>query len=164
MLGLYRGDHSHARSQGQERAVVLVGLDHVDVAFADARVASPCRDSTADQSGRVTARPLDRHGRQRRRRRLAVCAGDGDQVTLNIIDQLSQRFAAFDHRYPPLTRLQQLRVIRRSRRSVDHSRWPDDLRRVVTDVDGHSLPGQVLGRLAGFAIASRHLSTPRLHQ
>ena len=80
MLGIDVGDDGDVGGQLQERAVALVGLDHHPVAVAEPRVGAVGVDDAAVDDGRIEAGGVEQGRDQRRRRRLAVRAGDGDAL------------------------------------------------------------------------------------
>ena len=121
------GDDGDLGRQPQEAGVALVGLGDDPLALAPAGVgggavlADP-RHLAADEEGRVGADRPQRPDRHRRRRRLAVGAGDRDQPLLGA--ELGQQGAAVDRLDPALAGQRQLRVARRRSRSRRPPRRP----------------------------------------
>ena len=68
------------RREPQERAVALVGLGDEEIARAEPRVRAERVHLAADDDGGIEARGAEDGRDERRRRRLAVRAGDGDAV------------------------------------------------------------------------------------
>ena len=101
------------RRQLQERAVALVRLDDHVVAAPEPGVAAERAQPAADHRGRIQPGPLEHQRHHRRRRRLAVRAGDGDAVAQP--HQLGEHLRARDHRDRRAPRLDHLRVVRRAR-------------------------------------------------
>ena len=80
VLGVDVGDHGHGGGQVHEAAVALVGLGHQQVSAAEPRVGPERLHLAPDGDGRIQARGAEHRGHERRRRRLAVRARDGDPV------------------------------------------------------------------------------------
>ncbi len=78
VVGLDVGDDRDLGPVDQERAVALVRLGDEHVTGAVVGVGAVLGQLAADGEGRVGAAGLQRHGQHRRRRGLAVRAGDGD--------------------------------------------------------------------------------------
>ena len=103
VLGVDVRDDGDRRREPQERAVALVGLGDEQVARAEARVRAERRH--APPTTTVGSKPGGaQHGRdERRRRRLAVRAGDGDAVLH--AHQLGEHLGARDDRDAERARL-----------------------------------------------------------
>ena len=89
------------RPQRQERLVVHVSLDDVQLVTANPRVATPCSDTAAGESCGVSSGGRERFRDHHRGGRLAVCPGDrheGRFAASLSTHQVSQRIRATDHR------------------------------------------------------------------
>ena len=73
-------NHGDRRRQLQKRPVALVSLDDHVVAAAEPRVAAERAQPAADDRGRIEPGTLEHQRDHRRRRRLAVRAGDCNAV------------------------------------------------------------------------------------
>ena len=89
-------DHRDRRRQLQERAIAFVRFDDHVVAAAEPRVAAEGAQPAADHRRRIEAGALEHQRHHRRRRRLAVRAGDRDAVAQP--HQLGEHLGARDHR------------------------------------------------------------------
>jgi len=127
--------HRHVDVQREHRAVRLVGLDHEPLPRAPVGVESRGRERPADEVGGLEAAAQEHVRRHRRRRGLAVCAGDGDRALERT--ELRQQLGAREVGQPPLARGGALGVLER-----DGGRVHDldavaggDVRGGVADVD-----------------------------
>ncbi len=130
------GDDRDLRLQLEEAGVALVGLGDDPLALPPAGVgglaagAEP-RYLATDEEGRVGAERPQRPDQHRRRRRLAMGAGDGDQPLLGA--ELGEEGAAVDRLDPPLASQRQLRVVLTDRGRDHHLGALGQVRRVVAD-------------------------------
>ena len=102
------GHHGHRRFQLQERSVVFVRLDHIEIATAT-KVTTPSGHAAADEAGRIHPRRRENLRGHRRRGGLAVCTRDCQYPTL--IDPLAQGFRSLENRNPSFERLLHLWVV-----------------------------------------------------
>jgi hypothetical protein len=153
VVRLHVGDDRGEGRQQQERRVALVGLGHEQVAGAVVRVGAGLVEVAADRERRVDAAVLQRHGEHRRRRGLAVRAGDRDAAPAG--HHAGQRCRAREHGDAAALRLDDLRVARPDRRRGDDGVDVADVGGVVADVHDPAQRGQrgerpgVLGVAAG---------------
>ena len=119
--------HRYRRKQFQKRSVTLVCFRHHQLAASEPRVAAECPQPAADDGRRIQPRSLEHQRNHRRRRCLAVRAGDGDAEPEP--HELREHFRPRDHRNLPPYGFPNLRV-GGPHRSGDH----DDVR--VADVRG----------------------------
>ncbi|CAO5232789.1 hypothetical protein FAGKG844_170084 [Frankia sp. AgKG'84/4] len=96
VLPLDVGDYGDGGLEPGERAAVLVRLEHEHVPGADQRVAAELGDLRADHGRGVQPGRAQHQREHRRRRRLAVRAGDRDQTVPG--GQLGQPLGAAAHR------------------------------------------------------------------
>ena len=102
MLGIDVGDDRDRPVEAEEAAVALVGLDHPPVAFAEPGIGAVAIDDAAVDHGRVDPAAVEQRRDHRRRRRLAVRAGDRDGLLH--AHQLGEHFGAADAGQAPLGR------------------------------------------------------------
>jgi hypothetical protein len=133
VVGVDVGHDRQDRHQVQERRVGLVGLDHDVLARAEARVRAGAVEAAADDEGRVDAGLGQHAGDQRRRRRLAVRAGDRDALLQ--AHQLGQHHRARHHRDALGARGDHLGVVALHGGRRDDRLRIGDVGRVVADVD-----------------------------
>ena len=120
MLAIDVGDDRDDRRQPQERAVALVGLDDHAGASPETRVAAEGAETPADDGGRIEAGPVQHQRHHRRRRGLAVRAGDGNPVLEP--HELGQHLGARDDGNRPRAGLDDLGI-----RRTDGGRHDDDV-------------------------------------
>jgi hypothetical protein len=80
VVGVDVGDDGDGRRQEQEGGIGFVGLDHDEIAGAQARIGAGGVEPAADDEGRVHATLGENRRDEARRRGLAVRAGDGDAL------------------------------------------------------------------------------------
>ena len=80
MLGIDIGDDRDIGRQLQESAVAFVGFDHHPIAGAKPRIGAIGVDDPAIDDGRIEFAGFEQRRDKRRRRRLAMRAGDGDAL------------------------------------------------------------------------------------
>ena len=103
----------------------------IQCALAHARVGAVGVDDAAVDDGRIEAAGVEQGGDERRRRRLAVRAGDGDAGLE--AHQLGQHLGAAHHRQALLARRRELRIVALDRRRDDHDLGPVDILGLVAD-------------------------------
>ena len=96
-------NHRNRRKQFQKRPVALVRLRHHELAASEPRVAAEGAQPPADHRRRIEPGALEHQRDHRRRRRLAVRAGDRDREAQP--HQLRQHLGARNHRNLPPRRL-----------------------------------------------------------
>ena len=116
VIGLDIQDDRHRRIEREERAVVLIGFDHVGVA-AESQVPGPQLDATTDDAGGFASGGRQRFGGHHGRGGLAVGPGDADQRAAT--DGVGQRFGPSHQRNPGGTRGDHFRVRRGDGRRID---------------------------------------------
>ena len=82
VVGFDVRDDGGVRRQQEERAVALVGFGDEQLTGAVVRAGARLVQVPADDERRVGAAVLQRDGQHRRRRGLAVGAGDGDAAPI----------------------------------------------------------------------------------
>ena len=121
MIGIDIGDDGDGRRQAQERAVAFVGLDHHPFARAEPRIGAIGVDDAAIDDGGIEPARIEQRRDQRRRRRLAVGAGDGDAILQP--HDLGQHLGAAHQRQLARARRVELGIARLHGRGID-----DDVR------------------------------------
>ena len=132
-------NHRYRRKQFQKRSVAFVRFRHHQLAASEPRVAAKRPQPAANDGRRIQPRPLEHQRNHRRRRGLAVRAGDGDAEPEP--HQLREHFRPRDDRNLPPRGLPDLRVGRPHRGGYhDHLRVSDVRRLVrVGDADADRL-------------------------
>lgn len=131
VFGIDVGDHRHGRTQLQESAVALVGLDDDPFALADFGVGAVSVDDPAVDHGRIEPSGVEKGGDQGRRRGLAVGPPhrDGEQQA----HQFGQHLGAPHQGDPGCARRRHLGVLRPDGAGIDDGGGAHDVIRVVTD-------------------------------
>ena len=142
MLGVDVGDDGDVGRQLQERAVGFVGLDHHPVAGAEPGVGAVGVDDAAVDHGRIEIRGIEQRRDERRRRGLAVGAGDGDAAFQP--HQLGQHLGAAHHRQALLAGGNEFRVVALDRRRHHQHLGAVEVLRLVADGDLGALVAQPL--------------------
>ena len=128
--------HGNRRRQLQERSVALVGLGNHVIAASEPRVAAERAEPAADHRGRIEPGALEHQRHHRRRRRLAMRAGDGDAVAQP--HQLGEHLGARNDGNVPAHRFGGFRIRRRDRRRHHDDVRAADVLGVVADGDAHA--------------------------
>jgi hypothetical protein len=150
VFGVDVGDDGDGRRQAVERAVRFVGLDHCPVALAQPRVRAVGVDDAAVDHRRIEPARVQQRRHQRRRRGLAVGAGDRDGA-LQAHD-LGQHLRAVDHRQAAAAGLDQFGVVLLDRGRDDDDAGGAQVLGAVALVDGDAQPFQPLGDLRAAGI------------
>ena len=86
VVGLHAGHDGHVGLVDEERPVALIGFGHEDVTRAEVGVGAVLGQLTSDGERRVDSAGLQSDGEHRRRRGLAVGAGDRDPSAPRMTD------------------------------------------------------------------------------
>ena len=158
MIGFHVRDDGDLWTQLMEAAVIFVGFDDNEVAFAALGIRRDVAQHPADDDGRIEPRFFQDHGNHRGGRGLAVGAGYADGPFA--IDQFAQHFLALDDRYAALLCGLHLDVATFDRRSDDDHVHALKVRGVVSDRDVDAAAGQKIGRRRRFQVAARYHHAP----
>jgi hypothetical protein len=162
VIGLHGGHHGHFRSQREEGAVVLVGLDHEDAVRARAQAASPGVDAAADESGRIQAGFREDGRRHGRRTGLAVRPGDGEDQP--VLDERRECLRTLHDGDAAAAGGHQLRVVHGHRRRRDDGRGAPHVIGVVAFGDVDTEAGQRSAHRSRPDIATGHVASGALEQ
>ena len=145
------------RRQLEERSIALVGLDDHVLAGAEARVAAERAEPAADHRRRIEAGALEHPRHHRRRRRLAVRAGDRDARAQ--AHELGEHLGARNDRHVPRPRGHDFGVVRGDGRRDDDDVGVADVVGVVSDGDAHAKRREPIGDLRATHVGSAHRVT-----
>src|SRR5450432_1053455 len=140
--------------QLMKRPVVLVSFDDEELALARLRVRSEVAEHAADDDGRVEAGFGEDSGDHRRRRGLAVRAGDAYSALA--VHELAEHFGTADDPHSQLARLVDLGVYSFDCRGDDDGVDVVHVRRIVADRNTDSPAHQELGGRGGAEVATRY--------
>ncbi len=132
VIGFDVGDDRDRRVEGEERAIVLVGLDDDGVAPAPPEVAAPRLHAPADDAGRRAAGAGEGLGGHDGGGGLAVRPGDADDD--EAVDRGAERLGAADHREAERRGARELGVRGGDRARCDDGTRAVDVRAVVAAV------------------------------
>ncbi len=136
MIGVDVGHDRNRCRQLQESAVALVGLDDDPLAGAEPRIRAVSIDDSAVHDGRVHAAGVEKSRDHRRRRCLAVRAGDGDAGTK--AHDLRQHLGTTHQRQAERARGVEFGIARLHRRRIDHGMRTLQVVHAVADEDGNA--------------------------
>ena len=131
-------DDRHRRREREERAIVFVRLDDVQAIAAGEEIPFPRAHAPADERGRLATGRGESRRRHHGRRRLAVRAGDADELAPG--GHFAECLGAANHGNAELARSHQLRMVLRHRRRDDERARAVDVRGIVRlDDDAEAL-------------------------
>ena len=155
MLAVDVRDHGDRGRELQERTIALVRLDDDVLPASEARVAAERAEPAADDRSGIQPCAFEQERNHRRRRRLAVGAGDGNADPQT--HQLREHLRARNHRDVARARFDDFGILGGNRRGHDDDIRVADVAAVMAGHDADAERRQPIGDVRSTSVGSADL-------